>query len=218
MKFEDLNFKLYKYDPSDPKVIDELIESNEEFKEDLGEHLNKQRDKVVKYMILMYDMNSELREEYHDLYHRKAMSAQMSGFKILSSTKKFNSEVTDMLIGKNDAVNGMITKFLFLCNNPDHVQLSAIEDMYFRQIKASLSAGGIADPNKFKQIEQNIQILNERYKQKTSDVFGGKESVDLEKKLYEYMSKEKLRLVPEAAIEALSDGVDFLGINIYGDE
>lgn len=195
MVLDDVNEKLYLYNPKSKDSIQALIESYPEFSEDLGK-LEKDKEKIAKFIILFYDMNSDLRGLVPDFWNRKRICAELVGFK-LNDNKVFPKEVKDFLIGENEEINGMIIRYLLLFNNPDYVELEVATDMYNKQARQALKQKLSASATSVKNINQNLTDLNKKIKIATEAVFGGKESSKLEEKLYEYMQKDRLKLRPE---------------------
>ena len=76
MKQSDIEVKYLMFDPWDEKTVSKL-ESYDEFKFDFG----IPRDIFFTYMILCYDLNTQLRKEVPYFNQRKIVSAELAGFK-----------------------------------------------------------------------------------------------------------------------------------------
>lgn len=217
MDIKDLSLESFAYNPDDNKAVDELISSYDEFQLDLGsEYMNSNRRRAIKYIILMYDPNSELKQSYNDLYHRKSVAAQLAGFPIKKRTKSFDETVEDALIGTNEEFNTMCVRYMMLFNDPDRVHLMVLEELIRKQTEASMAMGVGAPPSDYKNLTQTLNNTNEQYKSKLRDVFGGDESREMKRKLYEYLTKEKLgMLLPENAASSNIRGEQVVNIDPY---
>jgi hypothetical protein len=91
MNYEDIDGTLYLYDPTDKEQIQKLIDSYPEFSVELPS-LEKDRERLIQYVILMYDQNSQAKVLIKDLFQRKALVAKMVGFRV-GSDKKFKKQI-----------------------------------------------------------------------------------------------------------------------------
>jgi ATP-dependent protease Clp ATPase subunit len=214
MTLDDINEKLYLYNPKSPESIQALIDTYPEFSENLDK-LEKHKNKVAKFIIIFYDMNSDLRGLIPDFWNRKKICAELVGFKV-NENGVFPKDIKEFLIGENENVNAMIVRYLLLFNNPDYVELEVATDMYNKQARQALKQKIGATPGTIKDINKNLTDLNKKIKETTESVFGGKESSKLEEMLYAFMQRERLKLRPEDI--AINSGKDseLDEVDIYG--
>jgi hypothetical protein len=197
MTIEDIDGSLYLFDPTDDKKIQELIDSYPEFREDLGD-LDKIRINIIRYIILFYDMNTELKDLYTDFWKRRGIAAKLAGFK--RKNKKFDESVKDLILGYNDKVNAMIIRYLLCFSNPDYIDLMNTWDIYMKQSMQAMRIDDQTSAEKIKVINVNLTTLNKKIKEKTELVFGGKENRKLEELLYYHLEKERIEYSPESVV------------------
>lgn len=207
MKLYDLDLTNYLYNPTDNKALRRLINRFEEFQQDAGINISK----IIVYIILMYDLNSELRRIYADYFTRKREAAIMAGFNI-NRHGRFSESIEEMLLGENDKVNDMIVRYAMLFNNPDYISLVAYTEMLIKETKISLGKEYNKDTI------NNITKLNKEIKILMINIFGGSPHRNLIKALYRTMEREKLRYRPELIAKDIVDKKLDLPINIYPDE
>jgi hypothetical protein len=199
MDLHKLDTSKFLYNPLDQYIVGKLSKFNE-FKVELGT-LPKQ--KVVQYIILMYDKNNdEVRAEYPFYPQRKLEVAKAVG---LVSGKKANKKVEDMLVGKIEKVNKMIVRYLTLFNDPDLLMLASYYSMYLHLNTQAYS------PDYDKNTIVNIEKVNNSIKELTESIFGGKDETELRQELYKSIEEESLGIRPEEIAEAISKGEKPLG-------
>lgn len=214
MNLDDVNEKLYLCNPKDDLAIESLIDSYPELKENL-DILEGQRIKIIRFIILFYDLNSDMKNYVPDFWERKRICANLAGFK-LKDGKKYSKHVKDFLIGSNDIVNGMIIRYLLLFNNPDYIELKVATDMYQKQALKAMKLGVSAGLDTVKKINENLTNLNNKIKETTVLVFGGKESSKLEEKLYSEMERSRLEYRPEDIANVDAEGNKLKDYDKYG--
>lgn len=214
MILDDVNENLYLCNPKDDAAIGALIDSYPEFQEDL-DILESQKIKVIRFIILFYDLNNDVKDRITDFWKRKSVCANFAGFQ-LGHGKKYSKHVKDFLIGANDVVNSMIIRYLLLFNNPDYIELQVATDMYNKQALKAMRLGISAGASSVKDINDNLTKLNKKIKDTTILVFGGKESSQLEERLYLQMQKDRLKYRPEDVASVDSKGNKLKDYDIYG--
>jgi hypothetical protein len=213
MNIDDLELNLYLYNPSDKEDIQKLINSYPEFSVELA-NLEKDRERLIQYIIIFYDKNSEVKNRIKDLFQRKASVAQMVGFR-LDKNGKFKETIKECLLGQNDSFNSMCIKYMMLFNNPDIAMLEVMTDLYAKELAKSLKTTPKTPSKDVKETLANIDQLNKQINIKTESIFGGQEPRKLEEKLYYYMEQERLRLSPEDIARKIQDGERITNIDPY---
>ena len=198
MELKDVDTTGYLYDPKDRESYQKLLRFKE-FQEDIP--LNK--DKIIQYIILMYDMsNDDVRTEYPYYPQRKRELCRLVK---LTRGEKMGESLENMLIGLMPEVNAMIVKYLSLFNNPELIMLSAYWEIFIELNKRQFS--GQFDKNQIdyiKKINEDINHLTER-------LFRGKEETELRAELYKSLKDQTLGIKPEEIAEKISKGEDPLG-------
>jgi len=205
MELKDVDTTGYLYDPKDKESYQRLLKFKE-FQEDIP--INK--DKVLQYIILMYDMsNDDVRTEYPYYPQRKRELCRLVK---LTRGEKMGEDLENMLIGLIPEVNAMIVRYLSLFNNPELIMLSAYWEIFIELNKRQFS--GQFDKNQvdyIKKINEDINHLTER-------LFRGKDETELRAELYKSLKDQTLGIKPEEIAEKISKGEDPLGdYTPYGD-
>jgi len=200
MEWKDINGDAFLYDPTKDVSLEKLKSNHVDFQADLGD-LNKQRKKLIRFIILQYDLNTPLRLEYNDYFKRKANAALLAGFKRNKQSGKFKESVADAMVGKNDAVNGMIIRYLMNFYNEDYLQL-----ILYWEYLGQLGRNMLNDlsPQKINVIDNMRKAISSL----TEKIFGGDESVELKQSLYRALDMEKNNLHPDNIARDLKDNSD----------
>jgi hypothetical protein len=209
MKREDINVNVLMYDPWGENTVSKL-ESYDEFKEDFG----IEKSKVISYIILAYDLNTQLRKEVPYFNQRKIISAELSGF-VKNKDGKFKDEYEKVLIGNNDKVNLAISKYIRLFASPKYLSLV----YYWSILSAEFeNVTKVNDSKDFKNTIANIEKLETKINECIEFLFGGNEVTDIRQALYESVEKENLKLRPENIAMAGDNELDeIIGDSPYGD-
>ena len=206
MELHDIDTSGYLYDPKNPESYQRLLKFKE-FKEDLS--FNK--DKLIQYIILMYDMdNEDVRTEYPFYPQRKREICRMVKLGRASKDGKMGEVLENMLIGLVPEVNAMIVKYLSLFNKPEVIMLSAYWEIFIELSKRQFS--GQFDKNQvdyIKKLKEDIDAL-------TEGIFRGKDETELRAELYKSLKDQTLGIKPEDIADRISKGEDPLdGFNAY---
>lgn len=195
------------YDPWSEKTVKKL-EAYEEFAVDFG----ISKEQVVAYIILMYDMNSPLRKEIPYFNQRKLMAAELAGFK-KDKDGKFKADYEAIILGQNGLSESAISKYIRLFASPKYLAL-----VYYWSI-LSLEFSNITSASESKDLKNtiaNIEKLEAKINECTDILFGGDDTMNIKRALYESVEKENLKLTPEAIANA--DDIDDLIGNPYGED
>jgi hypothetical protein len=204
----DIDGSVFLYDPTKDTEIEKLKNSHIDFQEDL-EGLNNYRKKLLRFIILQYDMKSPLRIEYKDYFKRKANAAMMAGFKRNAKTGKFKEEVANAMIGNNEVVNSMIVRYVMNFYNEDYLQLIIYWEMFGRFGREQFTNFNAQSIKALNNVKETISQLTEK-------IFGGKETMELKKQLYRALDMEKENLHPDNIAKELSQNPDLFEEGIDG--
>ena len=208
MKQSDIEVKYLMYDPFDEKTVSKL-ESYEEFKVDFG----VSKKEVITYIILLYDMNTQLRREVPYLNQRKIIAAELAGFK-KNKDGKFKKEYEDVMLGLNGTTEAAISKYIRLFANPKYISL-----VYYWSILSAefFNISSSTESKDFKNTIANIEKLEAKINDHTQVLFGGDETMNIRRALYESVEKENLKLRPEDIANATEEELETILENPYGD-
>lgn len=157
-------------------------------------------DKVVRYILLMYDINSPLRHHYPDLYKRKQHSADLAGYNLdkddLTGLFDFRIKTDDGHEPDEELVN-MTMKYLKYQNNMVWMMIVSNEQAFYEyNRRVMMPVDGSRDKDILQAVEIKTKIMSSmddiysRLQKYKRDMAGGDE------KLEEVITKRK-RLRPE---------------------
>ena len=203
MKKEDLNLEEFLYNPFDKDSLKKLQEIDE-FKPNPAD-LDK--EKLLRYIILMYDFNTPLRKEYPDYWKRKKEASKLAGY---ICNVRLEKRVEELLLEKDMEINNMILKYIMLHGDPDYVMLHTYSHMYVI-INFNARSGEFG-----KDDIKNIKELNIQIKELTERLFGGEPTDSLRNLLYKRIEEDRAVLTPEDFADQLTKGEDPLeGFDVY---
>lgn len=194
---EDISESLYNermlFNPTSKNLVKDMS-GYKEFAVDFG--LNRQ--KVLKYIILAYDMNSPLRDIYMDIWERKRAAAIAAGFKT-GRDGRFEAAVEDMLVGENKAVNIAVAKYITLHGLPEYTAMIAYQTgLHLEMLK-------VQNGNITQNITKNINLLNSYLNEVTEYIFGGKDVVNVRQALYAMSEHDRFPL-PDDVVRRIAAG------------
>ena len=166
-----------------------------EFKASAGEGIDD--NKVLLYVLCMYDKNSPYRKKYNDVLKRKIEVAHDCGFETTEGGN-FAPPIEDFLKGKNEKVNKKICAYVRMHRNYKYAYLVAMDESYYTLMLQII--GGetkkIADAKSAQEeLEQTLlEMLNEDTNPYLKD------------EMLRYMENERLALRPEDIAKAVQEG------------
>ena len=221
IQLSDYEFSNYLFDPTITDArLERAMSKYKEFTNELPKLMK--RGKVLKYIVLMYDINTEMNNVFPDLNTRKRECAILAGF-IINDDSKFDSDVEDFLIGKNEVINDMIIRYTRLFNNPDYMAYISYCSMLSHEILASLTTTKLnrdsvivnKDSADYRYTLNNIDALTKKINDLSKSIFCSDNSTALRKALYKSMEREKLALRPESIADMNDKGEVKLKVDPY---
>lgn len=196
MDINKLDRSKFLFDPFDPQLTEKLAKHKE-----FSKPINRiNRLKLLQYIIFMYDKNNdEVRAELPYYPQRKYEVAKSVG---LIGERKASPGVEDMLVGKNEIINGMIIRYLTLFNDPNLLMLASYYQIYIDLNKQAFSGQFNKDTI------VSLDKVNATIRQLTEDVFGGKDETELRAELYKSIEEQALGIRPEEMAEKIQSGKD----------
>jgi len=157
-----------------------------EFRLNPGEGLDN--NKVMTYIVLMYDKSSPYRRKFTDVLKRKIEVAYDCGFETIEGGV-FESPVEDMLKGRNVIINQKIVRYVMMHRSYKYAYQISVEAAYFN-LMLEIQAGETKSISKLADLrdalEENLmEILNEDNNPYLKD------------EILRYMENERLALRPE---------------------
>jgi hypothetical protein len=186
------------YDPFDKQTVSKL-EGFPEFQFEV-----KDKAKVIAYLILVYDRNSDLFLMHSDnLYMRKKEAALRVGFK-LDVKKHFEEWVEQILTGENEQFNLAQFRYVRFHGIPDLPVLIK----YLEMLDAEMAGVLPSDPLKRKYVMTNIEELHKKIDDYEQKIFTGKESERARESLYSLIEKIRVPRPEYIAQDIASKSLD----------
>ena len=166
-----------------------------EFKANPGEGLNN--NKVMLYILCMYDFHSPYRLKYNDVLKRKIEVAHDVGFTV-EEGGIYEPVVEDFLKGKNAIVNKKIVQFVMLHRSYKYAYQISVETAYFN-LMLDVQSGETKSITKLGELRDELESnLTELLNQDNNPY--------LRDEILRYMENERLQLRPEDIAKKLQDG------------
>jgi len=197
MNRNEIDIKLFRYNPFDQKTIFTLSDDYPEFKALTGD--TKQR--FICYLILLYDLNTPLRIRYPDYILRKIECAKLADFK-KGSDGNFLKEYLEVMEGSNEKFNEAVVVYIKSFGSPDYMALSMYLNIFASEYNNSLKA---TDSKVLKDTVSNIRTLQAEIAELTAVIFGGKEVFDLRTAIYKRIERDRPRIRPEDIAQVIDD-------------
>jgi len=166
-----------------------------EFRLDPGEGI--ENNKLMVYILLMYDKNSPYRTKYSDPLKRKVEIAHDAGFELIEGGI-FEAPVEDFLRGRNAIVNRKISAYVRLHRSYKYAFQVMIESSYYNLMEEILG-GEMKNFSKARDLKDELENnLLELLNQDNNPI--------LKDEILRYMEAERLALRPEDIAKKLQDG------------
>lgn len=168
---------------------------------------------ILKYLILMYDLQSPLHREVKDYYGRKKASAMAAEFP-MGQDGKWRDDAQSILIGTDKWFNGLLAQYLSLQATPEYMQLIIYLELLARKTR------GILDGDIDDKTHVVVKSLTESISELTSRVFGtaGEDEVQAARQaLYAKAEDDRIRMRPEDVVNLMNENGELPSSWGYGD-
>ncbi len=166
-----------------------------EFRLNPGEGIDN--NKLMLYILCMYDKNSPYRKKYNDPLKRKIEIAHDVGFTLLEGGM-FESPIEDFLRGSNEVVNRKIVQYVRLHRSFKYAYLVSIESAYY-SLMVDVVGGDTKNISKLKDMQEELES-------NLLDILNQDNNMFLKDELLRYMETERLELRPEDIAQKLQNG------------
>ena len=189
----DKDFSIMEFNPL---MKGKILDKYPKLKDLMGEA----EDKVVRYILLMYDLNSPLRHHYPELFKRKQFAADLAGYNLdkddVVGLFDFRVKTEDGHEPDEELIR-VTMNYLKYQNNMVWVMIVSNEQAFFEYNKRVMMP---VDGNKDKDILQAVEIKT-KIMQSMDDIYQrlqkyGRDLTGGDDKLEEVLTKKK-RLRPE---------------------
>jgi hypothetical protein len=201
LQFHQKEYSQMRFDPTRvPEGTDVLkfykdLGRIKEFRANPGESLDN--NKVMQYIMLMYDMHSPYRMKYNDVLKRKIEVAHDCQFEVQAGGV-FESVVEDFLKGKNAIVNKKIVQYVILHRSYKFAYQISMETAYFN-LMLEIQSGETKNISKLSDMRDELESnLTEMLNQDTNYF--------LRDEILKYMEEDRLQLRPEDIAKKLQNG------------
>lgn len=193
--YKSMRFPFNLIGDADPLEVFPILSKYEEFNIPI-----EQKDKIIKYILLVYDPGSPLRV-LEPIPVRKANAAMMAGFKYKS--EKFEDAVLRMMECGVLEINRMIIRFCRLFGERSYTLMvsgnEAFHDAIGQLMLPSKGDDAIADTEKKQKIFQQAKSTAEALDKMAMNFLMGDNTKPLNKTLYTIIESEnsRIKLSPE---------------------
>lgn len=146
---------------------------------------------ICRYLILMYDTSSPMRDQVRMYYERKHKCAEILNFP--TGKTGWETQVENMLIGKNQQFNALIASYIAQMGLPEYTQLIAYLEI--QKIKyMEIFSGKMSDKS-----DQIIDRVTVAIVEITRKLFGSGQEDEItmaRKALYQRSAIDKSRYIP----------------------
>jgi hypothetical protein len=203
MDLKDIDLSKLRYDPSNKKDLKRLQEDHPDafgIEHYENPKLHKFHNEIMRYIILVYDMRSPLIQSIKEHNERKVRSLLMAGFES-NNLGRFDTDIeSSLLYGKDQGVARMIVKYVYIFNNIDYSELVGMIEINSQILRDIMNAKRTKDTMK------QLSDTSARIKELTANVFGGKETKEIEEQLYEQLNMSRLSFRPERIAQRIHLG------------
>jgi hypothetical protein len=154
--------------------------------------------KALIYITLMYDKESYYRKEIGNLMDRKFACGEAAGFP-LQDNERFNEIVEEAMLGKHASFNKAVVQYAAMQYDLKFIKLISYELNFYRFNTTYMSIG-----DKDGKIKRQINELEVEITALQREIFGGDETKDLLKALYQGTAASRLRIDPEGSMDEFS--------------
>jgi hypothetical protein len=189
MNKENIDVKLFRFNPFDSETVSLLEEEYEEFNKEFG----VSKKQAISYLILFYDLNTPLRIRYPELISRKTECAKLAEFKT-NSDGTFLKKYEDLMVGENELFNDAVSVYIRSFGSPEYISLNMYWNIFASEYK---NAAKISTSKDYKDTINNIKKLQSEITELTDAIFGGHEVINMRMALYKGIEKERIKCRPE---------------------
>jgi len=189
------------YDPLSGNLKEEMLPKLPLIKQYKGGKGKIPINSILKYVILMYDVQSPMHKETKEYYARKRACAIAAEFPT-GKDGKWRDDVVAILIGEDEWFNALVVKYLALLALPEYTQLIVYLELLARRTRKIFDG---EDDDKTHII---INALTEKIKELTNKIFGSGVTDEIQqarRALYEQAEDDRVRMRPEDIINLMNE-------------
>lgn len=169
---------------------------------------------ILKYLILMYDVQSPMHKETKEYYQRKRECARAAEFPV-KPDGKWRDDAVAILVGEDEWFNSLVVRYLSLLALPEYTQLIVYLELLARRTRK------IFDGDDDDKTHVVISALTDTIKKLTNKIFGSGETDEIQqarRALYEQAEDDRVRMRPEDIINLMNETGELPSSWGYGDD
>lgn len=194
LKLENIDTSLFVIDPKKADFV-ERMQKIEQFNFRVEKLSTK---KILTFIVLCYDLKSELLHMYKSYHHRKREAAIIAGWE-LDANGRLPKLVEYILLGNHASFNKAVVHYCFMSKNPYFIRLATLEFNYSKKAAESYEKYDKALHELLANMEKDIVLLREK-------IFGGDEVEKMRQALYDELEETKNLLTLEDRVERIEKG------------
>ena len=151
-------------------------------------------DKILIYIVLVYDLNSEIRRNIKEYLRRKTEAGEAAGFLRDEKTGFFEKRIEDMMVGENDQFNKAVVQYTSWMFERNYKHLVVLEFNYHKLAIESMKKWDSKSNTLIMDMKNEMDVIEK-------GLFGGEEVMNMRRALYEGTDRTRLRLRKENEID-----------------
>lgn len=156
----------------------------------------RRKNKLFRYIVLMYDKESPFRYKVNNLLQRKVEVAKY--VKLVDNPKNVPEDVLNVFTGKNDKFNSMVIAYVRMHRDVKYALVVGLDNLYYSDLE--LIQSGNAPKKPIQETEQALESA-------VSELLSQDNDPQLQRELFRFMEEERLSTFrPEGIAEALMKG------------
>ena len=174
------------------------------------------RDRVIRWVMGLYQMESPLVRDYGDYKVRRYQGGLMVGFEMVNGS--LLDGYMDIVMGKNGRVNRLAVEFCRILRDDDYAEMRAYQDKLYYMLGVFAGSNDAKDDKvimqNIKELKDRIEVLKKKFLVQDSD---GR----LIEEMTAMMDQEYIDMSREGLVRRMEKGEDLYGerfIPPYGKE
>lgn len=204
--------------PNHPQLVNFIEKNIPSIKSINVEYQNKvfTKSMVYRYVLLMYDKNSEIATMRGlDWFEKKYEACAYAGFKLKKEKDgyyRFDKRVTDMVMGKNKEVTDIIIEFLGWSNSAQYDYIVFLKEAMLGLTRSAIGREVV----KHKSSQEYMKLFKD-YKEASDELAKvSNETDDFINRFYYKIEQSRMAIKPEDFAKALKDGDTLRADNPHG--
>ena len=201
------------FNPLSGNLKEEMLPKLPMIKEYKGAKNKIPINNILKYLILVYDVQSPMHRETKEFYQRKRECARICDFPS-KPDGKWRDDAVAILIGTDEWFNSLMSRYLSLLALPEYTLLIALLELLARRTRRIFDG---EDDDKTHTI---VNALTEKITELTKKIFGSGETDEIQqarRALYEQAEDDRVRMRPEDIINLMNENGELPSSWGYGD-